>query len=129
MQMAGQLAPALGQHCHAMHIRGAEHLTPAQLQAALQTGSRVVYFEYCLSFLLATWRGYSGLFLLEPGTRGWLRGLPYTLLTLLFGWWGLPWGVVYSLKALATNLSGGRDVTAQVRDWLSAQSAEAGEET
>ena len=36
-----------------------------------------------------------------------LRGLPYTLFNLLFGWWGLPWGPVRTLQAVAVNLAGG----------------------
>jgi len=28
--------------------------------------------------------------------------------TLLFGWWGIPWGIFWSLEALGTNLFGGK---------------------
>jgi hypothetical protein len=39
-------------------------------------------------------------------------------LSLLFGWWGLPWGLIYTPLTLWTNLSGGRDVTAELRERL-----------
>jgi hypothetical protein len=36
-----------------------------------------------------------------------IAGVPYTLLTLLLGWWGLPYGPIYTLQALAKNNEGG----------------------
>jgi hypothetical protein len=33
------------------------------------------------------------------------------LLSLLFGWWGLPWGPVRTIQALVVNFSGGLNVT------------------
>ena len=38
----------------------------------------------------------------------------YTLVSLVFGWWGFPFGLIYTPMALITNLSGGRDVTALI---------------
>lgn len=35
----------------------------------------------------------------------------YTLLTLTLGWWGIPWGPIYTFEALAANLAGGRSMT------------------
>jgi len=53
---------------------------------------------------------------LRPGQRAWVRGLPYCLVSLLFGWWGLPWGVVLTPVTIFSNLTGGRDITSQVRE-------------
>lgn len=39
---------------------------------------------------------------------------PYSLLSFLFGWWGIPWGFIWTPMALYTNFSGGRDVTQQL---------------
>ncbi|HJT79024.1 MAG TPA: hypothetical protein VJ739_17645 [Gemmataceae bacterium] len=98
-----------------MRIRGADNLTPAQLAAELAAGGRLVFFEYCISFVLLTLRCPTGLVLLRPGESGVVRGLPYTLLSLLFGWWGIPMGIIYTPLTLVTNLSGGCDVTDEVR--------------
>lgn len=38
-------------------------------------------------------------------------GLFATTWTLLFGWWGLPWGPVRTLQALSHNLSGGKTIS------------------
>jgi hypothetical protein len=103
-----------------MRSRGIGSLTAKQVEAQLDAGGRFVYFEFCVSLLFVTWRRPSDLFLLRPGERGLARGLPYTLLTLLLGWWGLPWGLVYTPRALLTNLGGGQDVTDQARELLRA---------
>jgi hypothetical protein len=29
-------------------------------------------------------------------------------------WWGIPWGPIYTIQALATNLRGGKNVTHEV---------------
>ena len=97
-----------------MNIRGIDHLTPAELEKELAAGARFVFFEVCISLLFLTFRRPSAVYLLQPGDRGLLRGLPYSLLTLLLGWWGVPWGLVYTPLALVTNFSGGCDITAQV---------------
>ena len=42
------------------------------------------------------------------------KGLPWTGLSLLAGWWGIPWGPIWTIQALVTNLRGGKDVTAEI---------------
>ncbi len=98
-----------------MRIRGAEGLTATELDAELAAGGRVVFYEYCISLVVLTLRRPSALRLLRPGELGLVRGLPYTLLSLVLGWWGVPWGIIYTPLTILTNCSGGRDVTAEVR--------------
>jgi hypothetical protein len=90
-----------------------------RLAAALRSGGRLVFYEICISALVFTLRRPTALVYLPPGRPGWLFGLPYSLLTLLLGWWGLPWGFIYTPLALYTNFSGGCDVTDQVLARLS----------
>ena len=69
--------------------------------------SRRVRFEVCYSVLVATVRWHSA----PHDTRSpWHRvrlGLPYALASLLLGPWGLPWGPVWTVVAVWTNLTGG----------------------
>ena len=82
----------------------------------LETGGRLVVYEFCISLILITLRRTSAPVYLRPGERGIVQGLPYSLLSLLFGWWGLPWGVIYTPLTIVTNLRGGFDVSARYRD-------------
>lgn len=86
----------------------------ADLADAIRRGGRVVFYEWCISCIIFTLRRPSGLILLRFREYGLVRGLPYTLLSLLLGWWGLPWGFVYTPLVLLTNLCGGCDVTTHV---------------
>lgn len=99
-----------------MVIRGTETLTPAELERALAAGTRCVVFEYCVSAVLVTARRSSRVYLLRPEEHGLWRALPYALVSLLVGWWGIPWGVVCTPLALISNFSGGRDVTPILRE-------------
>jgi hypothetical protein len=97
-----------------MRIVGIENRTLAELEHDLAAGGRFVLFECCISLIVITLRRPSPVRFLRPGELGIVRGLPYTLVSLLLGWWGLPWGVIYTPLTLLTNLGGGRDVTAAV---------------
>jgi hypothetical protein len=81
-----------------------------------ESDDRWVVFEYCISLIAVTLRRPSRPIHLKPAQRAWVRGLPYVMVSLLFGWWGLPWGVIYTPLAIYANLTGGLDITAQVRE-------------
>jgi hypothetical protein len=97
-----------------MTIAGTEGLSDAQIRQELTAGARFVVFEYTVSIIVLTFRRSSPVHFLRRGESGFAKGLPYTLISLFFGWWGFPFGLIYTPMALATNLSGGRNVTAQL---------------
>lgn len=105
-------------HLPNLPISGVDHLSPDQLQRELESGGRFVFFEYCISLFLVTLRRPSRVVFLRAGECGVVRGLPYTLVSLLLGWWGIPWGIIFTPLVLVTNLRGGRDVTEQVQPLL-----------
>lgn len=99
-------------------------LPPTEWFRELESGGRVVVFEYCISFVFITLRRTSHPCLLQRGQWGWLRGLPYVVGSLLLGWWGLPWGPILTPVTILTNLGGGRDITAAVRQQLECQTTD-----
>ena len=86
-----------------------------EVEAPLATGERLVVFEYYISLIVVTLRRPSRVHLIQAGKTDLLTGFPYTILSLLLGWWGIPWGLIYTPLVVLTNLSGGRDVTRDVR--------------
>jgi hypothetical protein len=42
------------------------------------------------------------------------RSFGFSLISLVLGWWGFPWGPIYTISSLVTNLGGGKDVTSEV---------------
>jgi hypothetical protein len=39
------------------------------------------------------------------------HAIQYSLISLLFGWWGIPWGPIWTISTIVTNAGGGKDVT------------------
>jgi len=48
-------------------------------------------------------------------------GVCYSLISVIFGLWGLPWGPILTAKAIWVNLKGGNDASEEVEDWLDKQ--------
>jgi hypothetical protein len=96
-----------------MRILGAERMSEEALRRELEAGGRLVVFEYCISLLVITYQRTSDVYFVPAGGGTLGKSFGYTLLTLLAGWWGFPWGPIYTVRALTTNFGGGRDVTAK----------------
>lgn len=97
-----------------MRIKNIEGLSAKDLQREAAEGARFVYFTYTLSLLIITLKRTSGVYLVRPHEKNSRKGLPFTLISLLFGWWGIPYGPKYTLDSISTNTRGGKDVTDEV---------------
>lgn len=102
-----------------MEIKGLEGRTVEQINRELARGARFVIFEYCISIIIMTFRRSSDIHFIpaDEGTLG--KSIGFTLMTMLLGWWGIPWGPIYTIGALTTNVRGGKDVTDDVLGLLS----------
>jgi hypothetical protein len=76
----------------------------------MSASTRRVRFEYCISLVFLTWRRESELVQVPAGWPAFLAGLPYCLITLVLGWWGVPWGIFLTPVVLWNNIRGGRVV-------------------
>ena len=97
-----------------LKIRRMGRMTIAELRAAIATGARIVVFTYTESWLVVTFKRVTDPTLVRPGESR-LRIAAAPLLTsLLFGWWGIPWGPFYTVQTLWQSGRGGIDVTDDV---------------
>ncbi len=92
-------------------IRGIGRMTVGEMRSEVRQGARFVVFEYVWSALLVSKRKTSAVFFLRPGEKVFWKSLPYNLLTLVLGWWAIPWGPAFTIGAVKDNLQGGHDVT------------------
>ncbi len=106
--------------CIVAKINGIDGMTTTELSMEIQKGGRFVVYAYCISIIILAFRRNSDIYFIREGERAFATSWPYTLLTLVVGWWGIPWGPIYSITSLGTNLRGGKDVTASVVASLSA---------
>jgi hypothetical protein len=97
-----------------MAIQGLGNMSPDQLRFEIQRGAKLVRYQYCVSLLVITFRRSSEVHFIPAGESAVGKGLPWTLLTLVAGWWGIPWGPIFSIQALITNFKGGKDLTAEI---------------
>lgn len=95
-------------------ISGIEGMSADQLRFELERGGRFVLFQYCVSLLVITFKRQSPIYFIRAGENPFGKGIGFTLLTLVAGWWGIPWGPIYSVQSIYLNFSGGKDVTKEI---------------
>jgi hypothetical protein len=104
-----------------MAIKGVDGMSPEQIRFEIQRGARFVIFQYCISAVIITFRRPSDIYLIRGEESALSKGLPFTLLTVLLGWWGIPWGPIFSVQSLITNFRGGKNVTTEIMSQLPSQ--------
>lgn len=95
-------------------IIGIEGMTPEQLNFELQRGARFVMFQYAISVIVMSFRRASDIYFIRAGESTTSKSIGFTLLTLVVGWWGIPWGPIFTIQAVVTNCRGGKDVTKEI---------------
>jgi hypothetical protein len=84
------------------------------LQQEIQQGGKFVIYSYCISIVIMTFKRSSNIYFISHDQNAIVKGLPFTLLSLILGWWGIPWGPIYTIQSIWTNFNGGKDVTKEV---------------
>lgn len=103
----------------ATKIVGIEDMNVDELNLELERGGKFVIFEYCISIIVMTFRRSTNVYFIKEGQGTTGKSIGFTLISLILGWWGIPWGPIYTVGSLITNLGGGKDVTNEVIDSLS----------
>ena len=101
-----------------MTVNGLDNLSYEQLRQEIQQGGRFVVFQYCISIIILTFKRTSGAYYIRPGEGTVVKSLPFTCLSLVLGWWGFPWGPIYTIESITGNIGGGTNVTDHVLDIL-----------
>ena len=71
----------------------------------ISANSRLTRFRYCYSFIIMTSSRSSGLYLTDGLYSDEARHAKMIcqLITVLSGWWGVPWGIINSIRFLFQN--------------------------
>ncbi|HVO31225.1 MAG TPA: hypothetical protein VMV18_10825 [bacterium] len=99
-------------------IVGIEGLSMAQLQQELSQGGKFVVFSWVVSVLVMTFKRPSAIHYIRPGESAVAKALPYIAISATCGWWGIPFGFIFTPWSIIENLTGGKDVTAQMMSVL-----------
>ncbi len=95
-------------------IIGLDNISRAELKEELQNGAKFVVFQHTISILIMTFKRTGNIHFIRhnEGTLG--KSIGPSLTSFFLGWWGIPWGPIYTIGSLATNFRGGKDVTQEV---------------
>jgi hypothetical protein len=84
------------------------------LERQVLDGGRYVIYQYCVSILVMTFKRSSSVVFLRGNESGAGQAFGYSLISLAAGWWGFPWGPIWTIGSLVTNANGGTDVTQEM---------------
>jgi hypothetical protein len=90
-----------------MAIKGIGNMSPDQLRFEIQRDAKLVRYQFCISLFLMTFRRSSEVYYIPAGENAVSKGPPGALLTLVLGWWGIPWGPIFTVQSLVKNFNGG----------------------
>jgi len=97
-----------------VRIIGIDNMSPEQLKGEVAAGGRFVIYQYCISVVVVSFKRGSDIYFIRAEDNAVTKGLLFTLCSLVLGWWGIPWGPIWTVATVVTNLRGGRNVTAEV---------------
>jgi hypothetical protein len=101
-----------------MKINGIKDMTQQQLRQELECGAKFVIYQYCISIGIMTFKRPSSVYFVPAKGSAVAKGLGCTATSLLLGWWGIPWGPIYTISAVVKNMLGSTDVTSLVWNQL-----------
>lgn len=96
-----------------MKITGIDGMSLDQLGEELDRGGRFVLYTWTISIIVMTFKRPTDIMFVRSGESRFLKGLPYTLTSAVVGWWGIPWGPIYTLGSIFGNIRG-KDLTQEV---------------
>jgi len=97
-----------------LKIRGAETLSPDAIKFEVERGGRFVIFQYCVSIIVLSFKRPSPVYFIRPGESTAGKAALFALLSLVCGWWGIPWGPIWTIQSVVVNCRGGRDITREI---------------
>ena len=97
-----------------MNIKNIEGLSGDQIRSLVAQGGKFVMYKYCISVVVMTFNRASDFHFIHPGKSRVTPGLGHLFTNLFLGWWGIPWGPVYTIGNITTILRGGKDYTAEI---------------
>jgi len=95
-------------------IKNLNGLSVEQVSNEVNRGGRFVMYQYTISLIVVTLQRSSDIHFVRAEENSSTKGLPFTVISLLFGWWGIPWGPIRTFSSIRCNFSGGKDVTQEV---------------
>ena len=89
-------------------------MTADELEKVLASGGKFVLYTYTFSIIVMTYKRPSKkIHFLRRNESAIKYGWPYLFISLLLGWWGIPFGPIYTIQSIYHAFCG-IDVTQEV---------------
>ena len=98
-------------------VIGLENMTLTQIRNEVARGGRFLRFPYTMSFVLLTLKLTSDIYFVRHNEPASSYGSKYAWINLLLGWWGIPFGPIYTLMCIGGSFKG-EDMTREVMSLL-----------
>jgi hypothetical protein len=84
-----------------------------QLRQLKEEGGLVIAYSFVVSlgFITFNYPVFKKFENRPSSLRRSLQGFKWALMSFTLGWWGIPWGIIYTPISILVNLAGGHDVT------------------
>lgn len=97
-----------------MKIENIGGLTNNEIRSLINEGGKFVIYPYSISIIFMSFKRASNIYLIKPNEKPTKYGAQYLLVSLVLGWWGFPWGPIYTISSIYNAIKGGTDVTAEI---------------
>lgn len=95
-------------------LAGTEGMTLGDVELDVLKGGRFLRFYWNVSVVVLSYRNTTALTYVRSNKSAGATALGWGVFSLAFGWWGFPWGVIYTPMSLWHNTRGGSDHTREV---------------
>lgn len=100
-------------HDHAIDVRAFGRMSETEFHRSIADGDRYVIFYWTLSAIFISVTRHTRVYRCRGRKGSILKGLPFLIVCLLFGWWSIPGGL-WNFRSVYWNMIGGQDVSAPV---------------
>lgn len=93
---------------------GTEGLTLRDVEQDILKGGRFIIHHWCVSIILLTFTRTTPVRYFRSWQSGFGQAALYSFISMCFGWWGIPSGLIFTPICLWRNSRGGTDVTPEI---------------
>jgi len=101
-----------------LDVKGIENLSSEEIISEIKAGATFRIFTYCTSFIVVTYQKKSPIYFIKKDESTFSKGSEYFFISLILGWWGFPWGPIYTISSIFNILSGGENITPKIKKLL-----------
>ncbi|WP_051655938.1 MULTISPECIES: hypothetical protein [unclassified Bacteroides] len=86
-----------------------------ELEMDIARGGKFVIYTYTISLIAFTTRRPTDIYYIKSDEHAIGKGWPFLILSFFLGWWGIPWGPIYTIQSIWYAFAG-KNITEEIKD-------------